>query len=92
MSNAWEYEDEGNTVLIGINPESQNIVFPKRINKKAEKDYDDSNICEGIITLHFPYAFGHLPIVEYLIEKGVNIELKQKDQQTPLHFIISLIS
>ena len=28
----------------------------------------------------------HLPIVEYLISKGANIEAKDNDDQTPLHW------
>ena len=29
---------------------------------------------------------GSLSVVQYLIEKGANIEARDKDQKTPLHF------
>ena len=29
---------------------------------------------------------GHLEVVQYLIEKGANIEVKTHNQKTPLHF------
>ena len=29
---------------------------------------------------------GHFPIVEYLISKGANIEIKDEDGWTPLHY------
>ena len=43
-------------------------------------------IFKGCIALHAACLNGHLPIVQYLIEKGANIEAKTNDQYTPLHF------
>ena len=37
-------------------------------------------------SLHWACACGHLPIVEYLISKGANIEAKDGDGWTPLHY------
>ena len=33
----------------------------------------------------FACFLGHRPVVQYLLEKGANIEAKDKDQETPLH-------
>ena len=48
-------------------------------------DYIDSTIFEGNTTLHMASSKDHLPFVQYLIEKGPNIEAKNENQQTPLH-------
>ena len=48
------------------------------INKQAEKD-DNYIIYKGVTALHIACLNGHLPIVEYLIEKGANIEAKDKN-------------
>ena len=39
--------------------------------------------------LHWACFKGYLPIVQYLIGNGANIEAKQKDQWTPLHYASS---
>ena len=43
----------------------------------------DANIDEKdeyqLTTLHYACGSGNLPIVQFLIEKGANIEAKQKD-------------
>ena len=36
-------------------------------------------------TLHIGCFHGHLPVVQYLIEKGANIETKDAAEQTLLH-------
>ena len=36
--------------------------------------------------LHYACQEGHLPIVEYLISKGANIEAKGEIEMTPLHY------
>ena len=40
----------------------------------------------GTTPLHNGCENGHLPIVEYLISKGVNIEAKDWHEETPLHY------
>ena len=46
------------------------------INKQAEKNYDDKLIREGDAALHVASRKGNLQIVQYLLEKGANIEAK----------------
>ena len=36
-------------------------------------------------TLHFACLRGNLQVVQYLVEKGANIEAKDWDKNTPLH-------
>ena len=58
------------------------------VNKKAEKDYGDGTIIiiyKGDTALHVACQNIHLQIVQYLIEKGSNIEAKDKNDETPLH-------
>ena len=38
-------------------------------------------------SLHSAFMIGHLPIVQYLIEKGSDIEAKDKNNETPLHTV-----
>ena len=51
----------------------------------SEKDFEDKRIWKGNAALHIAYQEGHLPVVQYLIEKGANIEVKDWEQKTPLH-------
>ena len=53
--------------------------YKKCVNINA-KDTDEQT------PLHIACEKGHLPIVEYLLEKGADIEAKDKWQNTPLHF------
>ena len=55
------------------------------INKQVEKNYNDLIIYKGDTALHVACEKGHLPVVQYLIEKGANIEAKDKDQRTTLY-------
>ena len=45
-----------------------------------KKDDNDKTV------LYYAYEEDNLPIVEYLISKGANIEVKDKDGATPLHY------
>ena len=59
------------------------------VNKKAEKDYGDRAIFKGDSPLHVACSKGHLPIVQYCIEKGAKIEENNDEQKTPLHIACS---
>ena len=41
-------------------------------------------LLKKITPLHWACPGGHLPIVQYLIENGADLEAKDKEQQTPL--------
>ena len=49
--------------------------------EKGAKDIDYQQT-----PLHIACSEGNLPVVEYLIEKGVNIEAKDFQGKTPLHW------
>ena len=59
--------------------------FGVSFNKKAENNYGDGIIYKGDTPIHVASSKGHLPIVEYLIDKGANIEAKNNMRFTPLH-------
>ena len=51
MPNIWEYEDDENTVLIGINPDSQNVVFPNKIKKIVDFSNTSSLLSQCQVTV-----------------------------------------
>ena len=55
------------------------------INKKAVNNYDKQLIKKGDSVLHIACFNNHLPIVEYLIKKGAEIDIKDSNGKTPLH-------
>ena len=56
------------------------------VNKQAEKNYDDEIIYKGDTALLVASKKDNFEVVQYLVEKGANIEAKNIDQWTPLHF------
>ena len=55
-----------------------NILLKKGANIEATDDFQTP--------LHIACENGHLPIVQYLIEKGAKIDVFDGFQQTPLHY------
>ncbi len=41
-----------------------------------------------IIALHLASTHGFLPMVEFLVDQGANINAKNADGMTPLHLVI----
>ena len=55
------------------------------IEKRVEKYNKELDFSINETPLHIASKNGHLPIVEYLISKGANIEAKDYLDNTPLH-------
>ena len=56
------------------------------VNKQAKKYYGNKTIYKGDTALHIACENNHLQIVQYLIEKGANIEIQDCGGKTSLHF------
>ena len=55
------------------------------INKTTQRKYEKENIMQGSSILHIASQYGHFKIVQYLVEKGADVEAKDEDQKTHLH-------
>ena len=56
------------------------IAYLKTFTKQGWKDNDEWT------PLHLAARYGHKEIVEYLVEKGADVNAKDKEGWTPLHF------
>ena len=55
------------------------------MNIQAKKYYDDDIICKGCNALHIACMCGNLEVVQYLLEKGADIESLSSNGSTPLY-------
>ena len=56
-------------------------------NKRVEEDYFNNDLYKDDTPIHIASMKGHLPIVQYLIEKyDVDINIKGCKRKTPLHY------
>jgi len=56
------------------------------VDEKYQKDkYDEWGGMKNSTPLHFSSIYGHLSVVEYLVNQKADISAKDKDNQTPLH-------
>ena len=60
-------------------------IKPRDLIEKQNVDTDIKGHWEKT-PLHYACWKGHLPIVEYLISKGADIEAEDMDEATPLHY------
>ena len=77
-------DDDGNQIIHsasigGLLPIVQYLIETAKI----DKDITNSS---GKTPLHYACLYGHERIVEYLISQGANIEAKDVNSWTPLHF------
>ena len=64
--------------------ENNNKTFIQSVLALDKITFSPDELCTSY-PLHFACEKGHLPLVQYLLEKGANIEAKNKFEETPLH-------
>ncbi|CAH1984729.1 unnamed protein product [Acanthoscelides obtectus] len=100
----FSHEDSGDKGWVKVSaherpktPEVQNAIdHVKRCNVDALTEHLERNPHEvhqldeeGLGLVHWAADSGHKPVLEILVRKGVNLDLKDCDGQTALHYAAS---